>query len=92
MLRAMENSNEIINCFIRRFTQELLTNIHKGLQARLDLGEKSEKDQIDLAEAHKIRINVIVDECKQVKQYIHDLVPNWLNVKVFEHQKLIFIL
>lgn len=23
-----------------RFTQELLTNIHKGLQARLDLGEK----------------------------------------------------
>lgn len=51
-----------------RFTQELLTNIHKGLQARLDLGEKSEKDQIDLAEAHKIRINVIVDECKQMKK------------------------
>lgn len=79
----MENINENINCFIRRFMQELLTNIHKGLQARIDLGEKSEKDQIDLAEAHKIRINVIVDECKQVKQHIHDLVPNWFNFKVF---------
>lgn len=79
MLRDMENINENINCFIRRFMQELLANIHKGLQARIDLGEKSEKDQIDLAEAHKIRINVIVEECKQVKQYIHDLVPNWFN-------------
>lgn len=43
-----------------------MTNISKGLHARLELGQKSEKDQQELVEAHQKKINMLTDECAQV--------------------------
>eukprot|EP00105_Crassostrea_gigas_P028812 XP_011450570.2 PREDICTED: uncharacterized protein LOC105344489 isoform X1 [Crassostrea gigas] len=48
-----------------RFLKDLMTNISKGLHARLELGQKSEKDQQELVEAHQKKINMLTDECAQ---------------------------
>lgn len=45
-----------------------MTNISKGLHARLELGQKSEKDQQELVEAHQKKINMLTDECAQVSK------------------------
>lgn len=43
-----------------------MTYISKGLNARLELDQKSEKDQQELVEAHQKKINMLTDECAQV--------------------------
>lgn len=48
-----------------RFLKDLLTVISSGLNARLELGQKSEKDQQELVEAHHEKINMLTDECAQ---------------------------
>lgn len=49
-----------------RFLQELLTNISKGVNARLELGKKSEKEQMALTKEHQKKINFLTDECREV--------------------------
>lgn len=50
-----------------RFLKDLLTNISKGLNARLELRQMSERDQHHLEEAHNKKIKTITDECIQIK-------------------------
>lgn len=50
-----------------RFLKDLLTNISKGLNARLELRQMSERDQHHLEEAHNKKIKTITDECIQVQ-------------------------
>lgn len=45
-----------------------MTNISNGLNARLEVGQKSEKDQQELVEAHQKKINMLTDECAQVSK------------------------
>lgn len=48
-----------------------MTVISSGLNARLELGQKSEKDQQELVEAHHEKINMLTDECAQVCKAKH---------------------
>lgn len=54
-----------------RFLKDLLTNITKGLNARLELRQISEKDQQHLEEAHNKKIETITNECVQIKDALH---------------------
>lgn len=47
--------------------KDLLTNISKELNARLELRQMSERDQQHLEEAHNKKIKTITDECVQVR-------------------------
>lgn len=49
-----------------RFLHEILMNISKGINARLDLGKKSEKEQMALTKEHQRKINFWTDECREV--------------------------
>lgn len=50
-----------------RFLQEILMNVSKGINARLELGKKSEKEQMELTKAHIKKINFLTDECRKVR-------------------------
>lgn len=62
-----------------RFLQELLTNISKGVNARLELGKKSEKEQMALTKEHQKKINFLTDECREVssKFFYFKIVPSF---------------
>ncbi|XP_052691976.1 uncharacterized protein LOC128170026 [Crassostrea angulata] len=50
-----------------RFLQEILMNVSKGINARLELGKKSEKEQMELTKEHIKKINFLTDECRKVR-------------------------
>lgn len=43
-----------------------MKNIRKGLHARLELVDKTEKEQLDLSGDHKKKITELTDECHKV--------------------------
>lgn len=53
-----------------RFLQEILMNVSKGINARLELGKKSEKEQMELTKEHIKKINFLTDECRKVSTKI----------------------
>lgn len=52
--------------FFFSFLRELCKNVCKGLDARLEVGKRSEQDQKDLMEAHERKIDLLSCECLQV--------------------------
>ncbi|XP_052694686.1 uncharacterized protein LOC128172981 [Crassostrea angulata] len=51
-----------------RFLKDFLTNISKSLDARLEFGQISEKDQQEWVEAHEQKIKKLTDECAGFNQ------------------------
>lgn len=45
-------------------------NVSKGINARLELGKKSKKEQMELTKEHIKNINFWTDECKKVSSKI----------------------
>lgn len=45
-------------------------NVSKGINARLELGKKSEKEQMELTKEHIKKINFLNDECRKVSTKI----------------------
>lgn len=63
-------SKIVILIFLIRFLQEILMNVSKGINARLELGKKSEKEQMELTKEHIKKINFLTDECRKVSTKI----------------------
>lgn len=68
MFLLIRRNNYNYNNYKYRFLKDLLTNISKGLNARLELRQISEKDQQHLEEAHNKKIETITNECVQVRK------------------------
>lgn len=49
-----------------RFLENILENILSRLQARIELGKMTEKEQKVLVERHITEIGLLAEECKQV--------------------------
>lgn len=49
-----------------RFLEDILENILSRLQARIELGKMTEKEQKVLVERHTTEIGLLAEECKQV--------------------------
>lgn len=49
-----------------RFSEDIPENILSRLQARIELGKMTEKEQKLLVERHKTEIGLLTKECKQV--------------------------
>nr|XP_034331421.1 uncharacterized protein LOC105347673 [Crassostrea gigas] len=51
-----------------RFLQEILVAVSKSLNSRLELGNKTEKEQMDLARDHIKKIKFWTEQCREVRK------------------------
>lgn len=65
MVKTAENNRLLQHL---RFLQQVLTPLSKGLNARIELEKKTEKECISLLERHRIKLDEMTVECKQAKE------------------------
>lgn len=65
MVKTAENNRLLQHL---RFLQQVLTPLSKGLNARIELEKKTEKECISLLERHRIKLDTMTVECKQAKE------------------------